>query len=115
MKIEPGKFFKLRNGQKARIYAVDVGREKIIHGAYCDDNGFMLAWYSDGRTDRDGIDSVWDIVSEWVEPKPKKRREIWIKTDSGMSATNYKLDQEVMFFSPNQKGWIRFIESKRQS
>jgi hypothetical protein len=66
MKIEAGKFYRTRDGSKARIYATD-GSE--IHGAvnYCwvwIQVGWLKLGRYKGRSDHD-----FDLVSEWSEPK----------------------------------------------
>lgn len=69
MKIEVGKFYKTRDGRKARIYAVD-GRvhDERIHGAIWD-NGFGLCgWAEDGSFYGDHSVSENDLVPEWEDP-----------------------------------------------
>lgn len=66
MKIEVGKKYRLRNGLKARIYALD-GRDsgEEVHGAILFKDGWNMAnWHENGRKFKDAEDS-YDIVSEW--------------------------------------------------
>lgn len=68
LKIEAGKFYRTREGHKARIYAADGSGEFPVHGAiYYDDGGCRaVTWTSDGsymRGDESGI----DIISEWKQ------------------------------------------------
>lgn len=71
MKIEVGKFYKTRDGRKARIYTLDAGGTRPIQGAVNDDGIWrMEAWYTSGKYIFDGA-ALTDIVSEWTEPKPR--------------------------------------------
>lgn len=82
MKIEVGKFYKTRNGRKARIYAVDGTDEYPIHGAILDrtDGWCIYVWRNDGGnlpsqpyhsdlisewTDRPEVD--WSAMPKWAE------------------------------------------------
>ena len=72
MTIEAGKFYKLRNGLKARIYATDANNTYPIHGAYFADQWLLTQWRGDGRSRyQGGISGEYDIISEWVD-KPDK-------------------------------------------
>lgn len=76
MKIEVGKLYLDRAGRKVRIYAVDGRQPNPIHGATLKLSGWdWLAWHADGRWSPSGKEE-YDIVSEWIEPKPKLRA--WI-------------------------------------
>ncbi len=72
MKIEVGKFYSTRNGKKVRIYATDSLDYYPIHGGFERSQNIWVArvWAIDG-THITGICGDLDIVSEWVEPKPK--------------------------------------------
>lgn len=67
MKIEVGKFYKTRDGRKARIYATD-GISDTLHGAILHEGGWVsYAWHESGLhylNTREGT----DLVSEWREP-----------------------------------------------
>jgi hypothetical protein len=74
MKIEVGRFYKTRAGQKARIYAIDGGGGHPIHGAiyYSDEEWIPEDWTTGGfclygaDTSRPN-----DIVSEWSDVRNK--------------------------------------------
>ena len=68
MNIEAGKFYKTRDGRKARIYAVDGSGSDNIHGAILIKDGWDCeVWDKDGAWV--DIRSPNDLVSEWVEPR----------------------------------------------
>jgi len=72
MKIEVGKFYKCRDGNKARIYAVDDFGSYPIRGACLIDQSWSSSsWCEDGMFYRDGIylnrESGLDIIGEWEE------------------------------------------------
>lgn len=70
LKIEPGRFYRLRNGRKMRCYAIDGCRDLSIHGATKVDEGWKLgSWYSDGKAVKYSVSTA-DIISEW-EDKPE--------------------------------------------
>lgn len=76
MKIEVGKFYKTREGEKVRIYAVDGHSESAIHGAIYQDGGYMgECWTADGHyfSDFPRITDGFDIVSEWEELVPTRQ------------------------------------------
>jgi hypothetical protein len=68
MKIEAGKFYRTRDGSKARIYATDgqCGSASEIHGAILLQNGWAIRYWDHlGCHDDDKI----SLISEWSEPK----------------------------------------------
>lgn len=69
MKIEQGKYYRTRNGHKARIYTTDGYGDYPIHGAVLMDNGWRLAmWASDGNSDiYKAQQDTFDLVSEWKD------------------------------------------------
>lgn len=69
MKIEPNKFYKTRNGHKARIYTTDGYGDYPIHGAVLMDNGWRLVmWTSDGcNYINSSLKATTDIISEWQD------------------------------------------------
>lgn len=93
MKIEPGKIYKCRNGQKARVYATDGQGSRPVHGALWIDEKvtrypnleeklgrlldpivkpacwYMTVWAEGGRYYESWvkIDSPYDLVEEWNE------------------------------------------------
>lgn len=74
MKIEKGRFYKLRNGEKAEIYAVNRKGAYCIHGTICIDDidDEVRTWREDGQYSN--LEHSRDIVSEWVEPKAPRPR-----------------------------------------
>lgn len=68
LKIEVGKFYKIRSGEKVRIYATDGGDERPIHGAIFEDNEWIMHGWRDSGIQHVGLESGFDIVSEWEEP-----------------------------------------------
>lgn len=67
MKIEVGKFYRAKNGDKARIYATDGGLNSQIHGAVLQSDGrwVIVWWLKDGKC----MNNTWfDLVAEWIEP-----------------------------------------------
>jgi len=74
MKIEAGKFYKTRGGEKVRIYAVDGAGVFSIHGAVLERESWVVtSWNEDGSSD---FSESNDIAGEWVEPSPKLKA--WI-------------------------------------
>lgn len=87
MIIEPGKFYKTRNGRKARIYATDGGDDFPLHGAVFDASRWdPRAWRKDGLVFHHlrGEHSA-DIIAEWTEPHPlanaKPGDVVWVRDD----------------------------------
>lgn len=71
------KQYRTRDGREVRIYAVDGGGYKEVHGAYRDAIGWVLAyWYDDGKSVRT-VDGPYDLI----EVKPRIRREYWVNVD----------------------------------
>lgn len=74
MKIEVGKFYRTRGGQKARIYATYGTKQSIVHGAI--EVGYvvweLIEWTGGGgRIFMSGPEHDSDLISEWEEPAPK--------------------------------------------
>jgi hypothetical protein len=68
------KQYRTRDGREVRIYAVDGGGYKEVHGAYRDAIGWVLAyWYDDGKSVRT-VDAPYDLI----EVKPRIQREYWL-------------------------------------
>lgn len=64
MKIEAGKFYKIRDGEKVKIYEV-YGH--VIHGVYQDAAKNLGCWLIDGK--KSGlVEYPDDIVDEWEDP-----------------------------------------------
>ena len=79
MKPIPGKIYRTRDGHKARVYAIDGGGSRSVHGAlWCTperDKGFkapqwyMTVWCADGRYYESifsDLKSGNDLIEEWV-------------------------------------------------
>jgi len=78
MKIEPGKLYKTRGGQKARIYAVDTGETAVIHGAiFFNGQWGLMSWCSKGSA-YVNAQSHYDLIEEWTEPKKTKELWLWV-------------------------------------
>lgn len=67
LKIEVGKFYKTRDGNKVRIYTTDRGGRYPIHGAIFDGRWINAEWEKTGQyADWVPLSSA-DIVAEWDE------------------------------------------------
>lgn len=82
MKLEVGKFYKTRGGDKARIYAVDAGGDYPVHGAvYCpaphpgNSEWEFMTWCPDGSYYGNEDEDRLDIIAEWHEPVT---RTVWV-------------------------------------
>lgn len=70
MNIEVGKFYKTRDGRKARIYAVDGGQGNFLHGAIYNEGYWATAsWFSNGTIYSHG-ESPNDLIAPWID-KPE--------------------------------------------
>jgi hypothetical protein len=71
IKIEPGKYYRLRNGLKYRCYATDGNRPYYpIHGAYFakESGGWdVLSLTADGKNDATSYVTDFDIVDYWTD------------------------------------------------
>lgn len=66
LKIETGKFYRLRNGMKYRCYAVDGGGSHPIHGAvFFDGEWYTRVHHATGALFDNGDESESDIIAEW--------------------------------------------------
>jgi len=77
MKIEVGKLYKTRCGDKVRIYATDGAGSWPIHGAALESEGWCdESWSSLGSSSfKHSFNHKKmgrEIVSEWEEPKPRQ-------------------------------------------
>ncbi len=65
MKIEAGKFYRTRGGQKVRVYTVDGGGEYPVHAALLVGTVWYVKVYkSSGHLD---FPDDHDLISEWVD------------------------------------------------
>jgi len=85
VKIEPGKFYKTRDGRKARIYAVGGLGSFPAHGAICygTDMWEVATWHLNGCSHvlSSGTCEA-DIVAEWTAPAPRLIAWLGISTSS---------------------------------
>lgn len=79
MKIELNKFYRTRDGRKARVICVDSKSDyPIIALIERDDlNERSAEFSSEGNIFRDNSESRLDLVSEWTEPKKQRRVFLW--------------------------------------
>ena len=94
LKIEPGKFYKTRDGRKVRIYTVDGALNEPIHGAILYGHGWQSnSWArSDGRWSLCLGTGRTDIVAEWEEPKP--RRKAYVDKHGGVWLSHRDMDKK---------------------
>lgn len=67
IRIEIGKFYRLRNNQRAVIFQIFYGNTELGEylGAIREMEGWMVfQWFIDGKVQRNG-DTALDIVGEW--------------------------------------------------
>ena len=78
MKIEAGKYYRLRDGHKFRCYATNGCGTHPVHGAtdMRDGSWCMTLLTLDGRYNFNGGECGLDIVAEWRD-EPKVDPEIW--------------------------------------
>lgn len=69
MVIEIGKFYRTRDNNKARIYALDGSSDYPIHGAILGEDGWVTeTWILNGNySDIIEMSSPFDIVAEWTD------------------------------------------------
>lgn len=69
MKIEAGKFYRTRDGRKARVYAVDGWGDHSIHGAYLFQGRWVnCVWQECGLHGmKEGNGDPYDLIAEWVD------------------------------------------------
>lgn len=67
----PGKFYRTRDGRKARIYATDGGISYSLHGATLDGGEWMTrSWTKSGVFNRTSLNEGLDLIAEWID-KPE--------------------------------------------
>jgi len=67
LKIEAGKYYRMRNGERAYVALTNKPGAKPIVGWR--DGGQPHEWTTDGSHFDSGIEALYDIISEWVEPE----------------------------------------------
>lgn len=65
--IEPGKFYRTRDGRKARVYAVDGESPYSIHGAVLIDTGWQAHGWTICGSWGAGLERHLDIVAPWID------------------------------------------------
>jgi hypothetical protein len=69
MKIEKGKFYKSRNGQKWEVLTTERNDEYFsVITMCCDDGGLLIALHQNGMFYNDKSESDFDLIAEWTEP-----------------------------------------------
>lgn len=74
--ISLSKFYRMRNGEKARIICIDANNNCpiiSIRGSYVED----AHWHRPDGTTFLASKGPFDLVEEWVEPSAKKRVWLW--------------------------------------
>lgn len=85
MIIEPGKFYKTRDGRKARIYAVDGALPFLIHGATLGSVKWIFCeWTMNGAAWASGEEHPSDIVSEWTEEPQLEKKKMYSAVSNNM-------------------------------
>lgn len=69
--IEIGRTYRTRDGREVRIYAVDGGGHKPIHGAIREGDGWVAASWLQG-----GVSAL--HINSLIEVKPRIQREVWL-------------------------------------
>lgn len=74
--IDPKKLYRTRDGREVRIYAVDGGGRRPIHGAILENGEWLTAdWSAGGEwAPQDCAASPYDLI----EGRPRIKREVWV-------------------------------------
>lgn len=115
MNIEVGKFYKTRDGRRARIYAVDGSEFGHIHGAISNSGGwYSQAWDANGQVWSTnghifiGSEACRDLIGEWVEPRSGT---LWVNVYEHMVSSNF-LTKERADICASNKTRLACIEVK---
>ena len=78
--IDPKKQYRTRDGREVRIYAVDGGGRRPVHGAFwsADNRWSVRSWQPDGNTEEDEPNNL-----DLIEVKPRIKRKVWVNVYSG--------------------------------
>jgi len=71
--IDPKKTYRTRDGREVRIYSIDAGGERPVHGATKDREGWCVkSWRADGTylTHHESVNLI--------EVRPRIQREVWV-------------------------------------
>ena len=97
MEIEVGKFYRLRNGMEAIIYA-KYEKENLLHGAVIGSRPSMFTW------DLKGENGIYSIIGPWIEKHPAQD---WPE-QSVIEVRNSQTDpwrlRRFVMYCPEQKG-----------
>ena len=72
MSISMDKRYRTRDGREVRIYAIDAGKIRPIHGAIFKDGEWRMCTWN-----KDGVNFYGDNL-DLIEVKPRIQREYWI-------------------------------------
>jgi len=115
MIIEAGKFYRTRDGRKARIYATDGSGRYPVHGNL---DGEALTWTSRGAFN-EGVEgeSGRDLIAPWTDAPevdwsamPKWARWVAMDEDGAWFWYQHKPERSDRYFSAlSEEGVIPFI------
>ncbi len=90
-KIEMGRVYRTRDGREVRIYAVDGGGHRPVHGAIREDREWVAyTWLHDGVA---GLH-----CNSLIEVKPRIQREVWVNVypdNCGIVVGKWALTKEL--------------------
>jgi hypothetical protein len=104
MIISIDKQYRTRDGREVRIYAVDGGGRKEVHGAYRDGSEWVLAyWYADGKS-AGILEGPYDLI----EVKLRIQREYWVNVyEKRISSLFETKDQCDLFASADRFACVK--------
>lgn len=120
MKIQPGKYYQTRGGQKAYVghilpEEIAEGNSYLVRGCLLKQNGWVQeSWCIDGRYSAHDTNHYFDIVAEWTEPKPQQPEFVFLlkyecKNFDGHSLTGSEFfgdkDQALHFVRQQEDQW----------
>lgn len=105
MKIEVGKFYRTRKGDKARVYATDGDGAHATHGAVLLGGEWSSStWTVEGKFNAFvDVESSLDLVSEWVDELRFVEKAMYVSV--GYNGITKVLHREV---HETREGAIRF-------
>ena len=71
--IDINKKYRTRDGHEVRIYAVDGGEPRPVHGAVKSQAGWVVSHWP-----KDGIQSIFEGSNDLIEVKPRIQRTVWL-------------------------------------
>lgn len=110
MKIEKDRFYKTREGQKVTIYKTDCISMYPIHGSIsiCGKDQFAT-WTHFGKYSTGNDHGLWDIVSEWEDPKPfRPLRHCWI---SGEGFAQWLPAEVIPNWDPGGSSYVNLVRA----